>query len=424
MANKSTARIRVGIIGGGLAGATIANALIVHSHIDIEVFEAAPEFSERGAAVGLSINAQNALHQIFSSAGDLLAKAGAVNMNSTRTVLGSGPVAGTLLFDIGADVDPGKILHRASLLRELLAPLPKEILHANKKLTSIKPRDNEGVEITFQDGTIEHFDAIIGADGIFGTVRNHVLQDAAEECAASPGGFWDSRNLVPFDKAKKVLGEQYFDVDRQWGWLGDGAFILHDILEDRTMVQCIISAAEPDPPKDRKTPLTKEFLNKTLDKWLDGPIAKGIIELILDQPDPQGYSQWEHKLTKTYANGFVCVAGDAAHATTPWQGTGAGMAIEDAMVLGALFGKVTSSKDIPAAFKAYDEIRRPRCQRIIDSSRETARLFCGMNPKVGLDPDKLREVIRPRWNSVFGLDMEAHKVEAIRLFVDSLSDPS
>ncbi|KAI1209956.1 salicylate hydroxylase [Annulohypoxylon truncatum] len=420
MANKTPDRIRVGIIGGGLAGATLANALVVHSHLDIEVFEAASKFSERGAAVGLSMNAQNALRQIIPSAGDLLAKAGAVNMNSTRTMLGSGPAAGTFLFDIAADVDPGVIIHRASLLRELLAPLPQEILHANKKLAAIKPSGNDGVEVTFQDGTMEHFDAIIGADGIFGVVRDHVLQDAAEECAASPGGYWDSRNLVPFEKAKEVLGEKYFELDRQWGWIGDGAFILHDILENRTVVQVIISAVELDPPKDRKRPLTKEFLDQTLDRWLDGPIAKGVIELTLDQDDPQGYSQWEHKSTKTYANGRVCVAGDAAHATTPWQGTGAGLAIEDAMVLGALLSKVTSSKDIPAAFKAYDEVRRPRCQRIIDSSRETARIFCGRNPKIGLNPDKLREVIRPRWNFILGLDVEAHKAEAVRLLVNYL----
>ncbi|XDG06785.1 hypothetical protein ABKA04_006400 [Annulohypoxylon sp. FPYF3050] len=420
MANKLPDRIRVGIIGGGLAGATLANALVVHSHLDVQVFEAAPKFSERGAAIGLSINAQNALRQIIPSAGDLLARAGAVNMNSNRTMLGSGPAAGTFLFDIAANVDPEVVIHRASLLRELLAPLPQEILHANKTLATIENDGEEGVKVIFQDGTVEHFNAIIGADGVFGIVRNHVLQEAAEECAASPGGYWDSRNLVPLEKAKKVLGEKYFDIDYKWSWIGDGAFILHDVLENRSLVQVIISAVEANPPKNRKRPLTKQFLDQTLRGCLDGPIAKGAIELMLDQDDPQGYSQWEHKLTKTYANGHVCIAGDAAHATTPWQGSGAGLAVEDAMVLGTLFREVTSSKDIPAAFKAYDQIRKPRCQRVIDSSREIARIFCGRNPEIGLDPDKLREAIRPRWDFIHELDMEAHKAEAIRLFVESL----
>ncbi|KAI0890387.1 salicylate hydroxylase [Annulohypoxylon maeteangense] len=419
MANKPPDRIRVGIVGGGLAGATLANALIVHSHLDIELFEASHEFSERGAAVGLSVNAQNALRQIIPSIREFLAKAGAVDMNSTRTALGSGPAAGTIIYDIAASSGLGVVLHRASLLRELLHLLPKEILHANKKLKSINPNRDGRVELGFEDGTIECFDAVIGADGIFSIVRHHVLQDAAEECAPSPAGYWDSRNLVPFEKAKKVLGEKYFETDRQWSWVGDGAFLLHNVLENGAMVQVIISAIEPEPPKDRKRPLTKEFLDQTLDRWFDGPIAKGMIELMLDQDNPQGYSQWEHRSTKTYANGYVCVVGDAAHATTPWQGAGAGLAIEDAMVLGTLFSKVTSSRDVPAAFKAYDEIRRPRCQRVIDSSREMAGVYCGRNPGAGLDPDKLREIFASRYSFILGLDMEAHKAEAMHAFVNS-----
>lgn len=84
MAHK---QLRVAIIGGGLAGAALANALVRISHVDVHVFESAPEFSERGAAVGLAKNAQSALAQILPSATDLLEKAGAVRMNSSRIIL-------------------------------------------------------------------------------------------------------------------------------------------------------------------------------------------------------------------------------------------------------------------------------------------------------------------------------------------------
>lgn len=90
-------------------------------------------------------------------------------------------------------------VHRASLLRKLLTPLPKEALHPNKKLTTINPNES-GVEISFQDDTVHQFDAVIGADGIFSTVREHVLQGvvADEQHYALPAGFWDCRNVVPF----------------------------------------------------------------------------------------------------------------------------------------------------------------------------------------------------------------------------------
>ncbi|XXH03067.1 hypothetical protein Hte_009457 [Hypoxylon texense] len=403
-------RMRIAIIGGGLAGASLANALVQFSHLDIHVYESAPEFSERGAAVGLASNTQRALQHILPSAKEMLRKAGAVSLNSSRAMIGSGPEAGTVIFDIESGKD-ALVVHRASLLRELLAPLPKDLLHANKKLTSID-RTDAGVEISFQDGSTELFDGVIGADGVFGSVRKYVLQDA-NEWSASPSGFWDSRNLVPFEKARDTIGKEYFEVDRQIGWLGDGAYLMHDVLEDRTVVQCVMSGIDRVTPKDRKHALTRENLTEELCGWLDGPIAKNMIELLLDQPNPEGYSSFEHKSTSSYANGRICIMGDAAHAMTPWQGAGAGQAIEDAVILGTVLGAISRPEEIDAAFKAFDAIRRPRCQRIIDSSRGTGEIFCGRNPDVGLDLQKLRDALSVRWGFIHDIDLSAHKQEAL-----------
>ncbi|KAI1395720.1 salicylate hydroxylase [Hypoxylon fuscum] len=421
MASGRPCRLRIAVIGGGLAGATLANALIQIPHLEIQVFESAPTFSERGAAVGLGSNAQQALEQILPGRkDDLLKRAGAVPLNSARSVVGSGPNAGQIIVDLSG-TDPGVIVHRASLLRELVAPLPEKSLHTNKSLATIriKPVTNT-VEVTFQDGTIDEFDAVIGADGIFSSVRSYVLQDDADRLAASPAGFWDCRNLVSLERAKAVLGEELFEVDRQYGWVGDGGFLMHDVLENRTMVQCVVSAVENSPTRNRKRALTRQTLTQTLSSWLDGPIAKGMIELALEEDDLHGYSQWEHKATPTYTNGLVCVIGDAAHATTPWQGSGAAMAFEDVMVLQELLGNITSPKDITAAFKAYDVVRRPRCQRVIDSSRETGMILCGQDAYAGLDPEKLREVLAPRWDFIFGLDMSVHKEHALLKLRDIL----
>lgn len=184
-----------------------------------------------------------------------------------------------MVFDIAGAGDPGVVIHRASLLRELLAPLPKEILHANKKLTDIS-HEGDDIRLTFNDGEVGLFDAVIGADGIFGKVREHVVGDQVEY-KASPGGFWDCRILVPFEKARETIGHEFFELDRQYGWMGNDAFIMHDVLENRKMVQVVICGVEKDHPKDRKRPLTRELLNQTLSGWLDGPIAKGVIDVSL-----------------------------------------------------------------------------------------------------------------------------------------------
>lgn len=185
-------------------------------------------------------------------------------------------------MDLANNPETGtKVLHRASLLRELLAPLPTDRLHASKTLSEITKTEAGDVKVTFSDGEHETFQAVIGADGIFGSVRRYVLQDAADEDAPSPAGFWDCRNVVPYEKAKETLGAEFFEQDRQYGWAGNGAFIMHDVLENRTKVQCVISAIEKDPPKDRKRPLDREFLENTMRDWLDGPIGKGMIDVSL-----------------------------------------------------------------------------------------------------------------------------------------------
>lgn len=183
-------------------------------------------------------------------------------------------------MDMGSDPEGGtRVVHRASLLHELLAPLPAERLHAGKALSELKATAAGDVQVTFRDGQSETFHAVIGADGIFSAVRRHVLQEAADDDRPPPAGFWDCRNVVPFEKAKETLGAQYFEEDRQYGWAGNRAFIMYDVLEDRTKAQCVISAIEKDPPKDRKRPLTREFLEETMRDWLDGPIGKGIIDV-------------------------------------------------------------------------------------------------------------------------------------------------
>jgi len=139
-----------------------------------------------------------------------------------------------------------------------------------------------------------------------------------------------------------------------------------------------------------------------------------LAQLLLDQPNPEGYSAWEHKTTSTYAHDYMCIVGDAAHAMTPWQGAGGGQAIEDAMVMGALLSEVSSVQDIKAAFQAFDAVRRPRCQRIIDSSRETGQIMCGQLPEVALEAENIRQALRNRWKVIHDLDLGSHREQAVK----------
>jgi 2-polyprenyl-6-methoxyphenol hydroxylase-like FAD-dependent oxidoreductase len=72
------------------------------------------------------------------------------------------------------------------------------------------------------------------------------------------------------------------------------------------------------------------------------------------------------------AFGRVLLLGDAGHATTPNLGQGAGMAIEDAAILARCLRAAPA--DLPAAFRAFDQQRRPRTRRIVVQSRQLGML--------------------------------------------------
>lgn len=178
----------------------------------------------------------------------------------------------------------------------------------------------------------------------------------------------------------------------------------------------VASVLEQNAPQDaKKRPLTREILTDAFGTWMDGPIAKGVIELIMDQPTPQlqRYALYEHKSTPTYANGSVCIMADAAHASTPWQGSGGGQAFEDAMILGALLSCISSADQVPSAFALYDEVRRPRAQKILDSSRASGMILCGADQTVGLDIEKMRDELSARAALIEGVDLTAYTQDAV-----------
>jgi len=128
-------------------------------------------------------------------------------------------------------------------------------------------------------------------------------------------------------------------------------------------------------------------------------------------PDPSQWAIFEHPYISTFAKSRVAILGDAAHASTPHQGAGAGQAIEDAHVLSELLGDscIKFAKDVVAAFKAYDEVRRPRSQRVVTTSKENAYLLCLCMDGVGDDEAKLKDTFQQHLHWLWDLDVQGQE---------------
>jgi salicylate hydroxylase len=105
--------------------------------------------------------------------------------------------------------------------------------------------------------------------------------------------------------------------------------------------------------------------------------------------------------------------GDAAQTMTPWQGAGAGQAIEDVMILDTVLQAVREPSQLNAAFRAYDEVRRPRTQQVVASAKITGSITCGRGPGVGMDVNKLCQTRANRLKFIHELDMKEHKNAAL-----------
>lgn len=91
------------------------------------------------------------------------------------------------------------------------------------------------------------------------------------------------------------------------------------------------------------------------------------------------------------------------------------MSIEDSMVLSTLLGRSKSQEEAVVALKVFDQVRRPRCQKVVESSNGTGVIVTGQS-EVGLDAAKLKQALEHRWDFIFHLDMPKHRDDAIELF--------
>ena len=165
--------------------------------------------------------------------------------------------------------------------------------------------------------------------------------------------------------------------------------------------------------EDWVVPSSRDAMYADYEGW--GPTIQNILHL-MEKPDI--WALFEHPPAPTYYKGRVCIAGDAAHASTPHQGSGAGMAVEDAYVLGDLLGQAKGSAGIERAFKAYDAVRRERTQRLVVTSREAGQLWDLELEGVEDDVERLKANINERMSWIWEADLEKVLEEGRRIMLE------
>ncbi|KFZ10498.1 hypothetical protein V501_05170 [Pseudogymnoascus sp. VKM F-4519 (FW-2642)] len=413
----------VAVCGGGIGGLCLTIGLL-RQNVSVKLYEAASAFAEVGAGVSFGPNTIRAMELI-----DPLIAKGFENCATTNgwpekkdtwfdfrtgqekgTRGGVVAAANTHVADVktrGKGEIGQNSTHRAHFLNELVKLIPDEVPEFGKRLKNIEEKGDKMV-LTFEDGTTAEADAVIGCDGIKSRTREILLGKDHEAAHAVFSGKYAYRGLIPMDIAVDALGDELAKNSQMY--MGEHGHVLTFPIEKGKTMNVVAFRTKVDGKwEDDKWVLAskKEDMVKDFEGW--GDKVTSIISLM------EKFDVWalfEHPPAPTYYKGRLCLLGDAAHASTPHQGAGAGQAIEDAFILSHLFGQVHSAADITQAFKAYDAVRRPRSQRVVTTSKEAGCLYEMEDEEVGNDLDKARENLLARCKWIWENDLNSQFREA------------
>jgi 2-polyprenyl-6-methoxyphenol hydroxylase-like FAD-dependent oxidoreductase len=216
-----------------------------------------------------------------------------------------------------------------------------------RTFTEMAPAQNH-VAVTFDDGSRGNYDLVIGADGLNSATRK-ALFPGAPNPRYTGQGVW--RAVAPRDgveRAGMALGKH-----TKAGFNPVSATEMYlFVTEDR--------------PTNTFTP-DEELLPRL--RALLEEFSFPVVRKVANHLGPDSlicYRPLEALLMpRPWSRGRVVLIGDAIHATTPHLAAGAGIGIEDAIVLAE---EVASAARVEAALQAFEQRRWERCRMVVENS--------------------------------------------------------
>lgn len=482
--------LTVAIVGGGIGGVSLALALAAQG-VPFHIYEAAPCFGEIGAGVCFGPNVLRALRgispavlraygrHVTANEDPGLASAFLTYRRGFRGAGGGGGGGGVgeregkereeedeeqrrwvpeKLFDLvgrvqeidGTQFPVRCSVHRAHLLDELVRLLPPGTASFGKQLVGIDEApssssssspppstsssegegeggENKPITLRFADGSSATATAVVGCDGIKSVVRQHLHGAAAR---AEYSGHFGYRAMAPRADYERALGRDLATTGNLF--LCRSGYAIAYPVDHGAAVNMFATCVQPGSrwPADTewKVPSCREELLRDLG---DGSWHPGVVEMLLRHGGGERWAMFHSPHDRPYVNkqgSNIALLGDAAHATTPHMGAGAGMAIEDAFVLGRLLGAVCrggrAADVLPHALRAYDAVRRPRTQEVVRESRDNvARYVAIAGAEEGQgegELERLREESQRKFEAIWDFDLERSLDDAMSVLEASI----
>lgn len=221
-----------------------------------------------------------------------------------------------------------------------------------------------GVSLTCSDGSSETADVLVGADGIWSSVRARMYGEKVKEsspdlkrrqgCKYSGYTVFAGETVVKTDDYYETGYKVYIGPKRY--------FVTSDVGNGRIQWYAFFSL----PPGTKRAPsgwggtTRTEASEENLVDYIKG-LHEGWsseVHYILDSTDPATVEQRDlydrsPELFRSWADGSVTLLGDAVHPMMPNLGQGGCQALEDAYVLTTILQGVNNTAQIPGALQDF-----------------------------------------------------------------------
>ncbi len=242
-------------------------------------------------------------------------------------------------FRQGEDVE----IIRGDLVEILIDAIKGVPCHFNQLIDSIKQRDND-VEVQFKDGRTEHYDLVVGADGLHSITRRMVF-DIDEYKLTNLGVYFSVFSIpnylnlnhteVQCEANQKLIS---ITSDRN-PKIAEAAFLFR--------VQNVLNNIRDENEQQR-------FLRDTFQNF--GWETSKILELMSGSNDFYFDSVTQIKM-KSWTKGRVALLGDAGYCASPLSGQGNNLALIGAYIFA---GELKQAGDnYHRAFNRYNELLHP-----------------------------------------------------------------
>ena len=335
------------VIGGGIAGMSAA-ILLAGKGYSIDLVERDPDWQAAGA--GISINA--ATLRAFGEVGvlDRILEAGFFARKS-RFVMADGTVVGERP---GMQIEGTDLPSSGGIMRPVLNAILADATRTagvNVRLgctfETICDRAGKAL-VALSDGTEASYDLVIGADGLHSNARATLFPDAPKP-EFTGQGCW------------RMVAPRPAEIEC-FNFIQGGAVPCGITAVSKDEIYLWVLEHAPDNPWVEDA--DKPTLLRNLLEGFGGTVA-ALRESIGSDSQIMYRPLEAILLPPPWGQGRVILIGDAAHATTPHLASGAGMAVEDAVVLAEL---IDDAADVPALAAALVERRLSRCRMVVENS--------------------------------------------------------